>query len=166
MVGEKCSHLSVSFPLSLVFSFTSLVVDVCGLGDMLSQEELPEKLLPKCLDVLRELSASERDLIRVCVEIVHELRDPKEEDEEEDPNVSSCSAFFAYAQKCLIVFDHYRKTSTPRPALGIPQQLRDLPTCLFSKTKNPRRSCRLRKGRVRTGSTSGAYCCVLECSSV
>ena len=59
---------------------------------MLSQEELPEKLLPKCLDVLRELSASERDLIRVCVEIVHELRDPKEEDEE-DPNVSSCSAF-------------------------------------------------------------------------
>lgn len=54
--------------------------------DMLSQEQLPESLLPKCLDVLRQLSASERDLIRVCVEIVHELRDPKEEEEEEDLN--------------------------------------------------------------------------------
>jgi condensin complex subunit 3 len=54
---------------------------------MLSQEELPESLLPKCLDVLRQLSASERDLIRVGVEIVHELRDPKEE--EEIANVSS-----------------------------------------------------------------------------
>jgi condensin complex subunit 3 len=51
------------------------------------------------LDVLRELSASERDLIRVCVEIVHELRDPKDEEEEEDPNVSSSSAFFSCAQK-------------------------------------------------------------------
>jgi condensin complex subunit 3 len=57
-------------------------------GDMLSQEELPESLLPKCLDVLRRLSASERDLIRVGVEIVHELRDPKEDEEEGDLNVS------------------------------------------------------------------------------
>jgi condensin complex subunit 3 len=56
---------------------------------MLSQEQLPQSLLPKCLDVLRELSASERDLILVCVEIVHELRDPKGEDEEEDLNVSA-----------------------------------------------------------------------------
>ncbi|KAG5635107.1 hypothetical protein H0H81_012436 [Sphagnurus paluster] len=53
--------------------------------DMLSREELPESLLSKCLDVLRELSAGERDLIRVVVEIIHDLRDPGDDDDEEDP---------------------------------------------------------------------------------
>ncbi|KAI0363430.1 ARM repeat-containing protein [Pilatotrama ljubarskyi] len=43
---------------------------------MLSQDVLPEALLARCLDVLRVLSPSERDLIRVVVEVVHELRDP------------------------------------------------------------------------------------------
>ncbi|KAG5641543.1 hypothetical protein DXG03_004802 [Asterophora parasitica] len=43
--------------------------------DMLSHPALPESLLSKCLDVLRELSANERDLIRVVVEIVQDLRD-------------------------------------------------------------------------------------------
>ncbi|GLB42418.1 putative nuclear condensing complex subunits, C-term domain [Lyophyllum shimeji] len=56
--------------------------------DMLSRRELPEALLNTCLDVLRELSVSERDLIRVVVEIVQDLRDRGDEDEEEDPTVS------------------------------------------------------------------------------
>ncbi|TFK38229.1 nuclear condensing complex subunit [Crucibulum laeve] len=51
--------------------------------DMLSKGELSEKLIPCCLDVLRKLSSNERDLIRVVVEIVHDLRDPDEEDEED-----------------------------------------------------------------------------------
>jgi len=87
---------------------------------MLSQEELPENLLPKCLDVLRELSASERDLIRVGVEIVHELRDPKEDEEEADLNVSSSSAFSYRAE--FLILDHTRKTLIPRRTLETPQQ--------------------------------------------
>ncbi|KAI8971320.1 nuclear condensing complex subunit [Trametes punicea] len=51
---------------------------------MLSADVLPEALLPRCLDVLRVLSPSERDLIRVVVEVVHELRDPSEPDPEAD----------------------------------------------------------------------------------
>ena len=47
---------------------------------MLVQHVLPEALLPRALEVLRELSPSEQDLIRVVVEIVHELRDPPEEE--------------------------------------------------------------------------------------
>ncbi|KAF8605217.1 hypothetical protein BDV93DRAFT_543748 [Ceratobasidium sp. AG-I] len=43
--------------------------------DILSQEALPEGLVNKSLDVLRKLSENERDLIRVVVEIVTELRD-------------------------------------------------------------------------------------------
>ena len=53
--------------------------------DMIGQEGLPEGLVARCLDVLRVLSPSERDLIRVVVEVVHELRDEREgQDEDED----------------------------------------------------------------------------------
>lgn len=42
---------------------------------MASAELLPEALVAKCLEVLRVLSSSERDLFMLVVEIVHELRD-------------------------------------------------------------------------------------------
>jgi len=42
---------------------------------MISQEALPEGLVARCLDVLRKLSSGERDLIRLVVEVVQELRD-------------------------------------------------------------------------------------------
>ncbi|KAI9511024.1 nuclear condensing complex subunit [Russula earlei] len=48
---------------------------------MISQEALPSGLVTRCLDVLRVLSSSERDLIRVVVEVVHELRDANDDDE-------------------------------------------------------------------------------------
>lgn len=54
---------------------------------MISQNILPEGLVARCLDVLRKLSTNERDLIRVVVEVVHDLHDPNDEDE---PVVSSC----------------------------------------------------------------------------
>ena len=56
---------------------TSTVVS----GDMISQEALPENLVTRCLDILRKLSPNERDLIRVVVEVVHELRDPSDPDD-------------------------------------------------------------------------------------
>jgi condensin complex subunit 3 len=58
---------------------------------MISQEALPENLVAKCLDVLRTLSSNERDLIRVVVEVVHDLRDPSDP---EDDNSASILPFF------------------------------------------------------------------------
>ncbi|KAH9837531.1 nuclear condensing complex subunit [Rhodofomes roseus] len=55
--------------------------------DMISHDVLPENLVARCLDVLRVLSPNERDLIRVVVEVVHELRDPSEP-EEDNPQVN------------------------------------------------------------------------------
>ena len=52
-------------------------------GEMIGQEALPEGLVARCLDVLRKLSQSERDLIRLIVEVVQELRDLTREDEPE-----------------------------------------------------------------------------------
>ncbi|KAI0747199.1 nuclear condensing complex subunit [Daedaleopsis nitida] len=46
---------------------------------MIAQDVLPEPLIERALDVLRVFS-DERDLIRVVVEVVHELRDPAEEE--------------------------------------------------------------------------------------
>ncbi|CAL1698734.1 unnamed protein product [Somion occarium] len=54
--------------------------------DMISEEDLPESLVARCLDVLRKLSSSERDLIRVVVEVVHDLRDRNDDEEQADPN--------------------------------------------------------------------------------
>lgn len=57
-------------------------------GEMLSQANLPESLIPACLDVLSKISDGERDLIRVIVDVVTELRDVYEDDEMDmDPRV-------------------------------------------------------------------------------
>ena len=57
---------------------------------MIGQETLPEPLVARCLDVLRILSPNERDLIRVVVEVVHELRDTSDPDTE---NLSMAVSF-------------------------------------------------------------------------
>jgi len=49
---------------------------------MIAHQALPEGLASRCLDVLRKLSDSERDLIMVVVEVIHELRDTEELDDE------------------------------------------------------------------------------------
>ena len=54
------------------------------LGDMLGRHNLPETLLAPCLDVMRTLSSSERDLIRIVVETVHELRNSFDTDDDDD----------------------------------------------------------------------------------
>ncbi|KAF8317697.1 hypothetical protein DL93DRAFT_527157 [Clavulina sp. PMI_390] len=43
--------------------------------EMASAELLPEDLVTRCLDVLRVISANERELFMLIVEIIHELRD-------------------------------------------------------------------------------------------
>ncbi|KAH9924026.1 nuclear condensing complex subunit [Fomitopsis serialis] len=46
--------------------------------EMLAHELLPESLTEPCMDVLKESSPSERELIRVIVEMIAELRDGEE----------------------------------------------------------------------------------------
>lgn len=50
---------------------------------MLGKYNLPEMLVAPCLDVMRTLSSSERDLIRIVVETVHELRNSVDTDDDE-----------------------------------------------------------------------------------
>ena len=57
---------------------------------MICDGGLPEGLLARCLDVLRKLSLNERDLIRVVVEVVHELRDPADEEEHQVKRNNTC----------------------------------------------------------------------------
>ncbi|KAF8155928.1 nuclear condensing complex subunit [Crassisporium funariophilum] len=49
--------------------------------DMLAHPQLPPGLIERCLDVLKEIMPSERDLIRVIVEIIVELREGDEDAE-------------------------------------------------------------------------------------
>lgn len=52
---------------------------------MISQSNLPEALIALCLDVLTKISDGERDLIRVVVDVITELR---EGDGDEDVSLS------------------------------------------------------------------------------
>lgn len=49
-----------------------------GVGEMLAHELLPDSLTEPCMDVLKESAPSEREMIRVIVEMVAELRDGEE----------------------------------------------------------------------------------------
>ncbi|KAJ6451646.1 nuclear condensing complex subunit [Mycena sanguinolenta] len=56
--------------------------------DMLAHPQLPPGLIERCLDVLKEIMPDERELIRVVVEIVMDLREPEEEEQEQMNDVS------------------------------------------------------------------------------
>lgn len=56
------------------------------LGDMLAHPELPLGLIEPSLDVLKGILPTERELIRVVVEIIIELRE-----EENQENIDACS---------------------------------------------------------------------------
>jgi condensin complex subunit 3 len=42
---------------------------------MLAHPQLPPSLIERCIDVLKEIMPSERELIRVVVEVIMELRE-------------------------------------------------------------------------------------------
>ena len=63
---------------------------------MISRDVLPEHLVGRCLDVLRKLSANERDLIRVVVEVVHDLRDSSDPDEPAPVSISLSSVILFF----------------------------------------------------------------------
>ena len=56
---------------------------------MLSHPQLPTGLIERCLDVLKKIMPSERDLIRVIVEIIVELRAGEDDAENADEPVGS-----------------------------------------------------------------------------
>ncbi|KZT37030.1 hypothetical protein SISSUDRAFT_988304 [Sistotremastrum suecicum HHB10207 ss-3] len=74
--------------------------------EMLSHDCLPQSLVTSCLDVLRTLSSGERDLIRVVVEVIQELRDPGGSDVEEEMPDATMSTMSG---------DSPRKIRQPKP---------------------------------------------------
>jgi condensin complex subunit 3 len=60
---------------------------------MLGHPQLPPGLIEHCVNVLKKIMSSERDLIRVIVEIIVELREGEDDAEDaDDPQelVGSC----------------------------------------------------------------------------
>ncbi|KAF8797851.1 hypothetical protein BYT27DRAFT_7123670 [Phlegmacium glaucopus] len=63
--------------------------------DMLGKHDLPEMLLAPCLDVMRTLSPNERDLIRIVVETIHELRNSVDTDDNDAVDIIQVSRYDA-----------------------------------------------------------------------
>lgn len=80
----RCSSSRVSN--NVIKKHLCLGLTTCAhLGEMISQINLPDPLIPRCLDVLSKIANGERDLIRVVVDVVTELREG-EGDEEDAPS--------------------------------------------------------------------------------
>lgn len=60
---------------------------------MLGKHDLPEIALAPCLDVMRTLSSSERDLIRLVVETIHELRNSVDTDDDDEVDETKVSRY-------------------------------------------------------------------------
>ncbi len=67
MMFRKADRQADSVPLSLP-------------GEMISHPALPDLLIPGCLSILSKISDSERDLIRLVVDVVTELRAVDDDD--------------------------------------------------------------------------------------
>jgi hypothetical protein len=70
LADERCFN---SFVSRVPWTFVSFEQLTFSLGDMLGKHNLPEMLLAPCLNVMRSLSSSKWDLIRIVVKTVHEL---------------------------------------------------------------------------------------------
>ncbi|KAJ7739418.1 hypothetical protein DFH07DRAFT_983601 [Mycena maculata] len=57
--------------------------------DMLAHPQLPPSLIVRCLDMLVEIMPSERELVRVVVEVVTDLREPPEDDADADAEAAA-----------------------------------------------------------------------------
>ena len=72
-------------------------------GEMLAHELLPDSLTEPCMDVLKESAPSERELVRVIVEMIAELRDGEE-------IVDAVSCAVKHLQPVVIYFPKHRRT--------------------------------------------------------
>lgn len=91
---------------------------------MLAHPQLPYGIIDRCLDVLKEIMPSERDLIRLIVEIIVELRegDEPEGDHQDEPPVSPS------ALHVIPKTDPLRYLTTHRMALYFGRRLFEKPS--------------------------------------
>jgi len=70
---------------------------------MLGHPSLPESLIKHSMSVLAQLSSDERDLVRIVVEVINELRDPDMESFPSTETLASVSGIVAYlnAADCM-----------------------------------------------------------------
>jgi condensin complex subunit 3 len=83
-IGRRKVFSVVSLYFFLLF-FLYVVIDAeMTLEDMLGHPQLPPGLIEHCMNVLKKIMPSERDLIRVIVEIIVELREGEDDAENAD----------------------------------------------------------------------------------
>ncbi|TFY80499.1 hypothetical protein EWM64_g3513 [Hericium alpestre] len=91
---------------------------------MLQQESLPDSLVPRCLDVLRVLWTNEKYVIQMVVEIVHELRDPKESEDDDSREEAEVEA-----ETISVIDDEEGARAAPAPVIRsrpVPRRLEDM----------------------------------------
>lgn len=88
---------------------------------MISQASLPQQLIPRCMDVLSKISNSERDLIRVVVDVVTELR---EGDGDVDDGVRNMSLRWRGSMDLKLTYSHQPADSQASTYSATPRRRR------------------------------------------
>ncbi|KAJ3760874.1 nuclear condensing complex subunit [Lentinula raphanica] len=85
-------------------------------GDMLTHDFLPEDLVPPCMEVMTQLSTSERDLIRVvAIEVVQSLRDPGDNEDEDAENQQDVDPDASFESEAPVSTPTRQKNAMPKP---------------------------------------------------
>src|SRR6266540_1464180 len=92
---------------------------------MLRQESLQLKLMAPCLDVMRALSATERDLIRLVVETIQELRDSDDNEAAPENGTVRTSTI-----SCIIALTYFQDETEPDKSFDGSQRPKQTPKSL------------------------------------
>ncbi|KAJ7785293.1 nuclear condensing complex subunit [Mycena maculata] len=94
--------------------------------DMLAHPQLPPSLIARCLDVLVEIMPSERELVRVVVEVVTDLREPPEDDADADADADAAADTTQSTQSTQRSLKRARAREEMTPAEGARADLVDM----------------------------------------
>lgn len=95
------------------------MLEIMHIGDMLAHPELPPGLIEPALDVLSEIMPTERELIRVVVEIIIELREDDTGDDHDFQSVMVILSFLLHTYTDYTLCDH-RMMKVSRILLRVP----------------------------------------------
>lgn len=76
-VVSKCRYSACTSRVLLMVRY--------AIGDMLTRTDLPEGLIGRCMDVMKDILPDEREFVRVIVEVMNEVKDKEHTDEVHSP---------------------------------------------------------------------------------
>jgi hypothetical protein len=80
---------------------------------MLTRTDLPEGLIGRCMDVMKEILLDEREFVRVIVEVIDEVKDEEHTDDVHWPVGWITQLYYLYESTHSRLFPSNQRTTKP-----------------------------------------------------